>query len=248
MDSDEHIDPLDTIRLVMGIFIGLILTWGIVSLAFPHEIKKTAEEMNPIMFLLNTFTFQVIILTVVGVFFKLNNLSLVKVFGFKNSSVGLVLLCGVLGYIVFLPLGLQLQKIVIILIKTFIGDAIPVESQMVVKILQREIPTGYKILIGISTVILAPISEEILFRGLLYNAVKNAGYPLVALYGVSLFFGVIHNNAIAMLPLAFFGVILTVVYEITGNLLATIITHSLFNLTNYCILMLNLNWEMILNK
>jgi membrane protease YdiL (CAAX protease family) len=149
---------------------------------------------------------------------------------------------------VFLPLGLQLQKIVIILIKTFIGDAIPVESQMVVKILQREIPTGYKILIGISTVILAPISEEILFRGLLYNAVKNAGYPLVALYGVSLFFGVIHNNAIAMLPLAFFGVILTVVYEITGNLLAPIITHSLFNLTNYCILMLNLNWEMILNK
>ncbi|MCX7871837.1 MAG: CPBP family intramembrane metalloprotease [Verrucomicrobiae bacterium] len=92
---------------------------------------------------------------------------------------------------------------------------------------------------------LAPIAEEVLFRGLLYNAVKNAGYPLVAIYGVSLLFGVIHNNLVAAVPLAFFGVILTIVYEITGNLLTPIITHSLFNLLNYCMLMFGLNWEMV---
>lgn len=248
MDSDEHIEPIEVIRLIMGIFICLFLMWIVISLAFPREVKKSASEINPLMFMLNTFSFQVITLGAVGLFFKRNNLSLTKIFGLRNSSFVLVTLCGLLGFLVFVPLGLQLQKIIIILIRTYIGDTVPVESQVVVQILQREIPVSYKILIGISTIILAPISEEILFRGLLYNAVKSAGHPLVAIYGVSLLFGVIHNNVIAALPLAFFGVILTVIYEITGNLLAPIITHALFNLMNYCMLMFGLNWDMVLRN
>ncbi|MGB9602398.1 MAG: type II CAAX prenyl endopeptidase Rce1 family protein, partial [Limisphaerales bacterium] len=57
-----------------------------------------------------------------------------------------------------------------------------------------------------------------------------------------------HNNLVAALPLAFFGIILTIVYEVTGNLLAPIIAHSLFNLMNFLILMYNVNLENIVKR
>lgn len=245
MDSEERIEPIDAVRLTLGIFAFLILMWLVITLTFPQESRKTATEVNPVMFMINTFSFQVVTLGAVWIYFKRNNLSPINIFGIKNSSIIKVILFGFLGIVIFLPLGLQLQKIIIILIKTYIGDAAPIETQMVVQILQKEIPVAYKVLIGFSTVFLAPLAEEILFRGLLYNAVKNAGHPLLAIYGVSLLFGIIHNNLVAALPLAFFGVILTMIYEITRNLMTPIIAHALFNFLNYCMLMLGMNWDAI---
>ncbi|MCX7871836.1 MAG: hypothetical protein N2487_00965 [Verrucomicrobiae bacterium] len=144
MDSEEQIEPVETIRLLLGIFICLILLWVGISILFPGESKKTAAEINPIMFLINTFSFQTITLGAVGLFLKRRNIDASKVFGLKNSSFLQVMFLGIVGIIVFLPLGLQLQKIIIIIIKTYIGETAPVESQMVVQVLQREIPLSYK--------------------------------------------------------------------------------------------------------
>jgi membrane protease YdiL (CAAX protease family) len=72
-----------------------------------------------------------------------------------------------------------------------------------------------------------------LFRGVLYPAVKRITNPQVALWGTALLFGAIHANLATFLPLTFLAVILVCLYEYTGNLLACITTHSLFNAANF---------------
>mgnify|MGYP001593282845 CR=1 FL=1 len=67
-------------------------------------------------------------------------------------------------------------------------------------------------------------------------AIKQRGWPRLALWGTSLLFALTHANTATFLPLAFLAMVLVFLYERTGNLLAPILTHSLFNAANYCAL------------
>ena len=86
-------------------------------------------------------------------------------------------------------------------------------------------------------VFLAPLSEEMIFRGILYPTLKQAGYPGTALWVTSLLFGAIHMNWIAFVPLTLFSLLLIWIYEKTGSLWASITAHSLFNFTSFAVLM-----------
>ena len=68
------------------------------------------------------------------------------------------------------------------------------------------------------------------------EAIKQAGHPRIALWGASLAFAAIHVNLATFLPLLLLALILTWLYETTGNLLAPIAAHSLFNTMNFVLL------------
>jgi hypothetical protein len=77
-----------------------------------------------------------------------------------------------------------------------------------------------------------------LFRGILYPAIKQAGFPRIALWSTVLLFAAVHLNAVTFLPLAVLALILTALYERTDNLLAPITAHALFNALNFVALFL----------
>ena len=84
--------------------------------------------------------------------------------------------------------------------------------------------------------IIAPIVEELLFRGILYPAIKQRGHRSLALWGTAIMFGIVHSNLVTFIPLTIFALILTFLYEETDNLLAPIAAHSMFNATNFAYL------------
>jgi membrane protease YdiL (CAAX protease family) len=86
-------------------------------------------------------------------------------------------------------------------------------------------------------VLLAPVAEEVLFRGILYPAIKQMGRPRLALWGTSLLFAAVHMNVVTFVPLAVLALVLTVLYERTNNLLAPITAHVLFNALNFGMLL-----------
>jgi membrane protease YdiL (CAAX protease family) len=94
-------------------------------------------------------------------------------------------------------------------------------------------PTG--IYLGIFAVVLAPVAEEFIFRGVLFPFLKQRGWPKLAWIGVSLLFALIHGAAAIFIPLFVLALALTWLYEKTGNLLASIVVHSLFNAANLVI-------------
>lgn len=103
--------------------------------------------------------------------------------------------------------------------------------------------TGGRIAIAFFAVILAPIVEELLFRGLFFPLLRDAGLPRLAWFGTALLFGLIHANATAFVPLSLLGLFLTWLYQRTGNLLAPMTAHALFNLLPFVLLSLGVKLE-----
>ncbi len=95
-----------------------------------------------------------------------------------------------------------------------------------------------RVYLGFFTVVLAPVAEEFIFRGMLYPLVKQLGWPRLALVGTSFAFAAIHLDAAIFAPLFVLALALTWLYEFTDNLLAPIVAHSLFNAANLAILLL----------
>jgi CAAX protease family protein len=84
--------------------------------------------------------------------------------------------------------------------------------------------------------VLAPVAEEMLFRGILYPAVKQAGFPRLALWGTALLFAAVHQNLVTFVPLTVLALALAWLYERTDNLWAPITAHAMFNAMNFVIL------------
>jgi hypothetical protein len=114
-----------------------------------------------------------------------------------------------------------------------------VEPQSAVKLLEEARLPWQLAVMGLQTVITAPLVEEVLFRGLLYVSVKQAGHPRIALWGVAVLFGLSHGHLPTLVPLTLFGLILTWLYERTNNLLAPIAAHAGFNAVNFGLLLLD---------
>jgi membrane protease YdiL (CAAX protease family) len=81
----------------------------------------------------------------------------------------------------------------------------------------------------LAAVIVAPVCEEIVFRGYLYPAAKKFAGTWVAGGCTALLFAAAHGNFAALLPLFLFGIVLVVLYEKTGSIWAPIAVHLCFN-------------------
>jgi membrane protease YdiL (CAAX protease family) len=75
-----------------------------------------------------------------------------------------------------------------------------------------------------------------LFRGIVYPTVKQAGFPRLALWGSAFLFAACHVNLVTFVPLVVLALALTFIYERTDNLWAPITAHALFNAMNFIIL------------
>jgi membrane protease YdiL (CAAX protease family) len=80
-------------------------------------------------------------------------------------------------------------------------------------------------------VIAAPISEELLFRGLIFAGIRKHMPSIAAALVAGLIFGALHalTGLSAVPPLIFFGFILCLLYERTGSIVPGIILHMLNN-------------------
>jgi membrane protease YdiL (CAAX protease family) len=86
-----------------------------------------------------------------------------------------------------------------------------------------------QILLFAAVAVIAPLIEELLFRGLLQKSLSHR-LPVWAAIGISaLIFGAMHMDFYAMPPLVMMGVIFGVIYHVTGSLRVTILLHMVNN-------------------
>lgn len=97
--------------------------------------------------------------------------------------------------------------------------------------------TGTKIVIGTAAVIMAPIGEEVCFRGFIYNILRQRAGVCGAAIASSLLFGAVHASLVQLLPLTFFAIIQCVAYEKSRTLAIPICIHALFNATSLALLL-----------
>ncbi len=78
-------------------------------------------------------------------------------------------------------------------------------------------------------VVVAPIAEEMIFRGFLFNLGLRYGNFWVGAIFSSLLFGAAHGDLELFLPLTLVGFVLAIVYYRSRNLVASMLTHASFN-------------------
>ena len=86
----------------------------------------------------------------------------------------------------------------------------------------------------LAAVVMAPIAEELLFRGLLHRGLRQRLRIVPATIISSVLFAIVHVDVAASQPLAlvgltFVGVVLAVAHERTGSLLVPVVIHATHN-------------------
>lgn len=95
-----------------------------------------------------------------------------------------------------------------------------------------ENPVAY-ILLFISIVLLAPVVEEIVFRGILFNLLNKKRGLLFSMIVSSVFFGILHVET--MVPTTVIGFVLCFIYQKTGSLKLSMAGHMFNNLVAFMI-------------
>jgi uncharacterized protein len=110
------------------------------------------------------------------------------------------------------------------------------KNQQLLTDLKSHQDAGTVVLFVIGAVVLAPIVEELLFRGVLLRSLLRKMAPATAVLLSAVIFALVHYigdpNTLPFLPaLAGLGVVLAVVAVRTGDLSASMFIHAGFNLT-----------------
>ena len=161
-------------------------------------------------------------------------------FGLNRGRVKTCLAFGLGGGVVIIPVAMFLMLLTSFVVNA-LADEAPEGQKLVTVIAEQAQAEGgleFLIFFAFMAVVVAPIGEEILFRGILYPSIKQNGYPKVAIFGTAVLFGLFHVNLLTFASLTFVGLALIFIYEKTDNLLAPILAHAFFNAVNvYLILM-----------
>jgi uncharacterized protein len=213
-----------------SIYGGFFLMWSMGRATGEHgELQNSTLRI-----LLAVLAFQGAALVLVHFFLREHHTGWVEGFGLDND-IGHALSLGIGVGVVTLPAVWALQGLssVILQLLTFHPH-----EQEAVELLRATEAWSNRLILGIATIVIAPVAEEVIFRGILYPAIKRAGYPRTALWGTAILFGLIHFNLGTFVPLTFLAIVLACLYEYTGNLLACITVHSFFNAANFIALYL----------
>lgn len=104
-----------------------------------------------------------------------------------------------------------------------------VQPQEVVRFLQEASTPRDRLAVMVMAVVVAPLAEEVIFRGYLYPVGKRYLGPFVSLGITSLLFAVLHGHAASIPALFALAVCLGLAYEKSGSLLVPMIMHAVFN-------------------
>ncbi|MDO4281131.1 MAG: CPBP family intramembrane metalloprotease [Peptococcaceae bacterium] len=102
-------------------------------------------------------------------------------------------------------------------------------QQSVASYMQAGDGLAQKLVVWLTMGVLAPIVEETLFRGYLYQSIRNWLPTLPAMFLASLIFGATHMDVQRAIPLALGGFCLNLIAERQQSVLVSAISHATWN-------------------
>ena len=216
--------------LVLAFFLGNLLAellrhFGVAGF-------RTSDAVGNV--LLATLSFHGAAIVMAVFFLKLHDIRWRDALGLQDAQWKKHLLITVILLLAVTPVMFGLKMASEILLEKM---AWPVADQRAVEMFSSAKSVWLRVYLGIFAVIIAPVAEEFVFRGLIYSGLKKLGWPKCAWLGASALFALIHFSAPIFLPLFVLALALTWLYERTEGLLAPMVAHSLFNAANLMILL-----------
>jgi hypothetical protein len=198
-------------------------------------ILKTAEPAvatDVSQVLPGSVMFLIIVAGLIG-FLRYRGLKLTALFGLTRLSIFRVVGWAAMLLVATFPL---LALVNVLTLKLLGADAEPQPLVQLFRDVARNQNYSAMATIFAAGVVIAPMCEEILFRGYFYPVGKRYLGPWISGALTAILFGAFHANLASLPGLTLLAVAFTLAYERTGSLLVPIGMHALFNATSLAIL------------
>ena len=189
------------------------------------------QDINLSVILLNCVVYICLVSGIMGALY-FRHRSPIKIFGLRPKHPSKIVKTALLWLIATYPLLMISQSLVQLFVQK--ED----DAQSVVLYFLNHPAWQERLSIIFMAVIIAPIAEEVLFRGYLYGVVRRFAGRLPAMIVTSLLFAAMHLHLPSMLGLAVLATMLCLIYERTGSLWANIVVHATFNAISIIMLLI----------
>jgi membrane protease YdiL (CAAX protease family) len=169
-------------------------------------------------------------------FLAMRKLSPVRVFGLAPAHWPRVLALGLFGFAATYPAVLVVEQLT-----SALGPSASDSDEMVQYLSGPLSPTHKAAAIALA-VLVAPLTEEFIFRGFFYGVLKRHFGQLAAMAASAAFFAAVHQNIPALPALFVLAVGFTLAYELTGSLWAPVLMHALFNGVSVVVILFFPEW------
>ena len=223
----------DTVQVGFFSWVDLVLAFVFVflsvSLAATVSMAPAAyEKIDTQAILWNSVIWWALILGPILLSLRFRGFKLGSVFGIDKMPVGRSLLLGISLLISAYPTVFAVGVLTSILLK--INPTTDVQEVM--RIFENATAVTQRIPIILLAVAIAPVAEELAFRGYLYGVIKRFFGAVPALLLSGILFALIHLNLPSFFPLLVLGWVFALAYELSGSLLVPMTMHALFNALN----------------
>lgn len=193
------------------------------------------EEQIPFVRLMITLGIYTLIMVLIGITNKRNGGSWAMSLGMGASSLRKLLLAPVV-YLAVIPFIILVSKGYHLILEQLSSSEIALQE--VAQIVSGDL-SWLEILYILTAILVAPIYEELMFRGVIFPyCVKRAGL-VPATLAVSVLFALMHFHLPSFVPLLMLSATLCLAYRRTGSLWTSIGVHMIFNAVS--ILALNIS-------
>ncbi len=217
--------------IVVFVLVGYYYLWALAAIWVERQgggEGGEAREFGPMDIMLSM---TVTIVVTGGLLFfltYLRRIELSEIFGLRRMRPRQVFVWSFVAMLVVFPIVVLSMNVVWdLLFKDLWGDEIT--QQTPVELFQKSEDVVLRSLIVISACVIAPISEEIIFRGFIYATLKRYTERFFAAAVTSALFAIAHVSVPQMASLWLLAMFLTLAYELTGCLWVPILMHAIFN-------------------
>ena len=234
----------DTVRVEFFSWVDLVLASFVVFLIVSEVLQVTGSKQQTVSQNIDTGTlvwltvlWYVLILGPILISLRYRGLRIWSVFGVDRMPVGRSVLLGISLLVSALPMVFVVDIVASNLLK--INS--PTDSQEIIQIFEGSSSAAQRIPIILLAVVIAPVAEELTFRGYIYPVIKRYFGAVPALLFSGILFALIHLNLASFFPLLVLALVFSVAYELSGSLLVPMTMHATFNA-------LSLTWIMIAQR
>jgi membrane protease YdiL (CAAX protease family) len=199
---------------------GLVLWFLLISVT--ASLRRSPIQLSDRDLVAN-FLVTLFVVFLVAAFLKLRRIDLDSLGGFSKTSLKRALSTAVILLLAATPLILLAEA----LTQNAFGSGS--SRQEIVDLFNSSRTIEQRVMIIVLAVVVAPISEEFIFRFFIYGVVRRYFGIAVGLVFNALLFAAAHTHLPSAAPLFVLGGCFTLAYEWSGSILVCMAMHSLFN-------------------
>jgi uncharacterized protein len=222
----------DTVQVSLFSWVDLVLASVVVLLivsqilAATGSVSQTAvDNVDTLTLVGSVLIWWALILGPILLSLWFRGFRLGSVFGWDRMPVRRSLLLGIALLVSALPMVFVVDYIASILLKVNTTT----DTQEVIRIFENSSTVAQRVPIILLAVVIAPVAEELAFRGYLYGVIKRYFGAVPALILSGILFALIHLNLPSFFPLLVLASVFALAYELSGSLLVPMTMHALFN-------------------